>query len=109
MKNKSISSLLKLLYLISFVVIISLNSGCTTVGGAGRAPISIGMSKSELALVVGQGNLNLAKKRQRTTANGTTEVIILHDTPFGWSWAHNTLGTPVEVVFEGGKITSISR
>lgn len=85
-------------------------AGCATPGASTSTggSISIGMSKEEVAQIVGRGNVNLAKKRTRTTSSGVAEVWILWKGPFGWSWADGGFASPVTIEFQDGAVSAIS-
>ena len=77
--------------------------------GASIQSIGIGMSKDEVAEVVGRGNANLCRKKTKRTANGQVDEWLLFRFqmfgPANWSW--DAPGTPVRVEFTDGKVSSV--
>ena len=113
--------LYKVIYLVLVpVILFGLVTGCNTPSqnnqsAASVSPqsISIGMTKSDVASVVGQGNVNLCRKRTRNTSGGQTEVWTLYifklwPAPAQWSWASTNMGSSrVEIQFTDGRVSGV--
>ena len=104
--QKLISLTKKSACVFAFVAGTVMMSGCVTPSAS--AAIPIGTSKEGVISIVGRGNVNLAKKRTQTTANGVKEVWILYKGPLGWGWAENGLDSQVIIEFENGLVTAIT-
>ena len=119
LKNKMKSG--KLIHsLIASFILFGFVAGCNTASQSNQSAasvspqsISIGMTRSEVASVVGQGVVNLCKKRTRNTSVGQTEVWTLYifklwPSPAHWSWASTNMGSSrVEVQFTDGRVSGV--
>jgi hypothetical protein len=99
----------------------ALSSGCAN--SASRRTISnqatpddirIGMTPSQVAAVVGEGNARLCLKRRQVSNRGASEVWILYifkiwPLAATWSWAASDMGsTRIVVEFVDGQVSAIN-
>jgi hypothetical protein len=90
--------------------IFSTTSCVTMPAGPSISDVSIGMTKEQVANVVGNGNAGLCRKRTMITENGQVEVWTLYIFQMlgtaNWSWNQNG-NSPVFVTFRNGYVISV--
>jgi hypothetical protein len=104
-------NLRKFLNCISVVIVMLVAPSCVTMpAGPSISDISIGMTKDDVANIVGRGNAGLCRKRTMITENGQVEVWTLYIFQMlgaaNWSWNQNG-NSPVFVTFRNGYVISV--